>query len=159
MCRVQFDHSQSAVREDPLSGAELCLPIVISYIGEYSQDSELVQNLLDVLSILVKDSYYKGNEGIVAKNVECLFKNSDTIQILFAQFSSDDMYSCLVVIDILKCSLKVNRVRFRVLNHSLDFSWRLHQPKSVCASATCRLPQWESRGNSKRSSPCVTPSS
>ena len=70
--------------------------------------------MLDVLSILVKESFYKGNEAIVEKNVESLFANSDTLHVLFGQFSNKDMYSRLVVIDILKWSLKVNRVDISV---------------------------------------------
>lgn len=103
---------KSAVREDPITAAELCIPTLFTFIVDYAQDSELLQNLLDVLSILVKESFYKGNEAIVAKNVESLFANADTLRVLFGQFSNEDMYSRLVVIDILRWSLKVNRVDF-----------------------------------------------
>lgn len=103
---------KSAVREDPITGAELCIPTLFTFIVDYAQDSELLQNLLDVLSILVKESFYKGNEAVVGKNVESLFANADTLRVLFGQFSNEDMYSRLVVIDILRWSLKVNRVDF-----------------------------------------------
>lgn len=114
------------MREDPIAGAELCIPTLFTFIVDYAQDSELLQNLLDVLSILVKESFYKGNEAILAKNVESLFANSDTLHVLFGQFSSDDMYSRLVVIDILKWSLKVNRVDIGFYINRLETSRRLY---------------------------------
>lgn len=117
---------KSAVREDPITGAELCIPTLFTFIVDYAQDSELLQNLLDVLSILVKDSFYKGNEAVVGKNVESLFANADTLRVLFGQFSNEDMYSRLVVIDILRWSLKVNRVDFSQNADDLETSGRLY---------------------------------
>ena len=117
---------KSAVREDPITGAELCIPRLFTFIVDYAQDSELLQNLLDVLSILVKESFYKGNEAIVGKNVESLFANADTLRVLFGQFSNEDMYSRLVVIDILRWSLKVNRVDFAPNADDLETSGRLY---------------------------------
>lgn len=117
---------KSAVREDPITGAELCIPTLFTFIVDYAQDSELLQNLLDVLSILVKESFYKGNEAIVGKNVESLFANADTLRVLFGQFSNEDMYSRLVVIDILRWSLKVNRVDFAPNADDLETSGRLY---------------------------------
>lgn len=130
---------QSAAREDPITAAQLCIPTLFTLIVDYAQDFELLQNLLDVLSILVKESFYKGNEAIVEKNVESLFANSDTLHVLFGQFSNKDMYSRLVVIDILKWSLKVNRVDISVNSKDSETCRRLYQPGSVGAAAASGL--------------------
>lgn len=140
---------KSAVREDPITGAELCIPTLFTYIVDYAQDSELLQNLLDVLSILVKESFYKGNEAIVGKNVESLFANADTLRVLFGQFSNEDMYSRLVVIDILKWSLKVNRVDFTLDSNDSETRGRLYQSRPASSSTARRLSERQPRGNSE----------
>lgn len=140
---------KSAVREDPITGAELCIPTLFTYIVDYAQDSELLQNLLDVLSILVKESFYKGNEAIVGKNVESLFANADTLRVLFGQFSNEDMYSRLVVIDILKWSLKVNRVDFTLDSNDSETRGRLYQSRPASSSTARRLSARQPRGNSE----------
>lgn len=140
---------KSAVREDPITGAELCIPTLFTYIVDYAQDSELLQNLLDVLSILVKESFYKGNEAIVGKNVESLFANADTLRVLFGQFSNEDMYSRLVVIDILKWSLKVNRVDFTLDSNDSETRGRLYQSRPSSSSTARRLSERQPRGNSE----------
>ena len=68
------------------------------------------QNLLELLSILVNENNYKNHKDILAMNVEAIFKYKDAIQILFEQLDSENMYTRLVIIDIIRSSLSVNSV-------------------------------------------------
>lgn len=91
-------------------GSELCLPGIVAYLSEFSQDGEMIQNLLDILVTLVNKSNFKGNESMLAKNVTAIFNCKDSIHVLFEQLSSSDMYTKLGVMELLRDCLEVNRV-------------------------------------------------
>ena len=77
------------------------------------------QNLLELLSILVNENNFKNHKDILAMNIESIFKYKDAIQVLFEQLDSENMYTKLVIIDIIRTSLSINSV---FLWFSDDFS-------------------------------------
>lgn len=94
-----------------MNASDICLPTLLPILGEYANDSEMCQNLLDLLSVLVNENNFKNHKEILSINVESIFKYKDSIRILFEQLDNDNMYVKLVVIDILRSSLTVNTVR------------------------------------------------
>lgn len=94
-----------------MNASDICLPTLLPILAEYANDSEMCQNLLDLLSVLVNENNFKNHKEILSINVESIFKYKDSIHILFEQLDSDNMYVKLVVIDILRSSLTVNTVR------------------------------------------------
>lgn len=88
----------------------MCLPTILPILSEYVNDSEMCQNLLDLLSVLVNENNYRGHKEILSLNVESIFKYKDATHILFDQLDSDNLYIKLVIIDILRTSLSVNSV-------------------------------------------------
>ena len=68
------------------------------------------QNLLELLSILVNENNFKNHKDILAMNIESIFKYKDAIQVLFEQLDSENMYTKLVIIDIIRTSLSINSV-------------------------------------------------
>ena len=92
-----------------MNGSEVCLPTLLPILSEYSNDSEMCQNLLDTLSILVKEVNFRDHKDILTLNIETIFKYKDVSRILFEQLDTDNMYIKLVVMDIIRCSLSVNR--------------------------------------------------
>lgn len=110
-----FDIMQDAVKADPVNASDICLPTLLPILAEYANDSEMCQNLLDLLSVLVNENNFKNHKEILSINVESIFKYKDSIRILFEQLDNDNMYVKLVVIDILRSSLTVNTVRLHAL--------------------------------------------
>lgn len=94
-----------------MNASDICLPTLLPILAEYANDSEMCQNLLDLLSVLVNENNFKNHKEILSINVESIFKYKDSIRILFEQLDNDNMYVKLVVIDILRSSLTVNTVR------------------------------------------------
>lgn len=94
-----------------MNASDICLPTLLPILAEYANDSEMCQNLLDLLSVLVNENNFKNNKEILSINVESIFKYNDSIRILFEQLENDNLYVKLVVIDILRSSLTVNTVR------------------------------------------------
>lgn len=66
---------------------------------------------MDTLSILVKPSGFKGNVDLLQKNVKSIFNFPNIVDTLFNQIN-DDLYSSLIVMEILRESLKVDQVCF-----------------------------------------------
>ena len=93
-----------------MKASDICLPTILSILAEYINDEEMCQNLLDVISVLVNENYFRNQKQMVEKNVESLFKCEDTVQLLFEQLGGDNMYIQLVVIDIIRSSLSINSV-------------------------------------------------
>lgn len=98
-----------------MNASDICLPTLLPILAEYANDSEMCQNLLDLLSVLVNENNFKNHKEILSINVESIFKYKDSIRILFEQLDNDNMYVKLVVIDILRSSLTVNTVRLHAL--------------------------------------------
>ena len=71
----------------------------MNYLEEYAGDSEISQNLMDSLSVLVKASNFKNSQERLQKNIELLF-----------QLGSSDSFSTLILMDILRESLKTSQV-------------------------------------------------
>ena len=80
----------------------------MNFLEEYSRDSELSQNILDTLCILVKS--FKNRDDVLKKNVESIFGYNNAVNILFGFVEGDDLYSSLAVMDILRESLRLNSV-------------------------------------------------
>lgn len=93
-----------------MNASDICLPTLLPILAEYANDSEMCQNLLDLLSVLVNENNFKNHKEILSINVESIFKYNDSIRILFEQLENDNLYVKLVVIDILRSSLTVNTV-------------------------------------------------
>jgi hypothetical protein len=93
-----------------LKGSQICLPDIILYLNEFLQDGELCQNLLDTLSIFVKGNNFTGNTDVLSSNIQTIYNNKNTVPVLFELLNQDDLYTKLVVMDILRNSLKVNQV-------------------------------------------------
>lgn len=106
-------------------GSELCLPGIVAYLSEFSQDGEMIQNLLDILVTLVNKSNFKGNESMLAKNVTTIFNCKDSIHVLFEQLSSSDMYTKLGVMELLRDCLDVNRVDWWCAALTSSRSWAI----------------------------------
>ena len=77
----------------------------MNYLEEYAGDSEISQNLMDSLSVLVKASNFKNSQERLQKNIELIFGYTNAIDLLF-QLGSSDSFSTLILMDILRESLK-----------------------------------------------------
>ena len=81
----------------------------MNYLEEYAGDSEISQNLMDSLSVLVKASHFKNSQERLQKNIELIFGYTNAIDLLF-QLGSSDSFSTLILMDILRESLKTSQV-------------------------------------------------
>ena len=129
VCVQYVCYIQDAVRTDPIQASELCLPTILNYIEEYIEDSELTQNLMDTLSILVKASGFKNNPELLQQNVRTIFGFNNILEALFSQIDGD-LYSSLIIMEILRESLRVDQVcklvgRFMYRNSSDNKSTRV----------------------------------
>lgn len=64
---------------------------------------------MDTLSILVKPSGFKSNVDLLQKNVRSTFSFPNIVDTLFNQID-DDLYSSLIVMEIIRESLKIDQV-------------------------------------------------
>ena len=81
----------------------------MNYLEEYAGDSEISQNLMDSLSVLVKEYNFKNSQERLQKNIELIFGYTNAIDLLF-QLGSSDSFSTLILMDILRESLKTSQV-------------------------------------------------
>ena len=83
---------------------------------------------MDTLSILVKPSGFKNSPELLQQNVRTIFGFDNILETLFSQIDGD-LYSSLIIMEILRESLKVDQVckflgRFMCRNSSDNKSIR-----------------------------------
>lgn len=122
----------------------LCFPAIVTYLSEYSQDEEMVQNLLDTLVVLVNKGFFKGHDEIIAKNVSEIFSSKEAVHVLFEQLGGSDMYSKLCVMELLRDCLDINRVDANSKSDAVDARGRLRESEPDCAAEAGGLSERQS---------------